>query len=189
MPRGVGNAYQTLEADTSYTYLVNDHYTPHAEYTSINLRDESVAIDWPILLVRAAVLAKDGAHPRLAEVTAVAPRRTLVLGAGGHWAGPSARCTPIRVTWTSPIALTLTSSPTSSILLDIGRSTRQSAAAYTAVDAAETPDGRAEAWAGNVIAVTRLARIASAHQITLVHISSDYVFDGAISRPFRKRTH
>ncbi|MDF2492339.1 MAG: dTDP-4-dehydrorhamnose reductase [Microbacterium sp.] len=31
VPRGVGNAFQTLEADTAYTYLVNDHWTPEAD--------------------------------------------------------------------------------------------------------------------------------------------------------------
>jgi dTDP-4-dehydrorhamnose 3,5-epimerase len=53
------------------------------------------------------------------------------------------------------------------------------AAAYTKVDLAETAEGRAEAWAANVSGVAALARVASANGITLVHVSSDYVFDGA----------
>ena len=60
------------------------------------------------------------------------------------------------------------------------------AAAYTAVDAAETAQGRAAAWATNVTGVTALARIATAHGLTLVHISSDYVFDGSSDRPYRE---
>ncbi len=52
------------------------------------------------------------------------------------------------------------------------------AAAFTAVDAAETPEGRREAWAVNVTAVAALARIAIEHRLTLVTVSSDYVFDG-----------
>ncbi len=52
------------------------------------------------------------------------------------------------------------------------------AAAYTAVDDAETPAGRVEAWAANATGVSRLASVAATHGITLVHISSDYVFDG-----------
>lgn len=51
------------------------------------------------------------------------------------------------------------------------------AAAYTQVDLAET-DGRADAWAINGQAVGSLARIATEHGITLVHVSSEYVFDG-----------
>ena len=45
VPRGVGNAYQTLEPDTAYAYLVNDHWSPDAEYQFLNLADETVAID------------------------------------------------------------------------------------------------------------------------------------------------
>lgn len=52
------------------------------------------------------------------------------------------------------------------------------AAAYTAVDAAETDEGRAQAWQVNATAVARLARLAAEHRFTLVQISSDYVFDG-----------
>lgn len=40
------------------------------------------------------------------------------------------------------------------------------------------PEGRVAAWAGNATAVGTLAKIATDNGITLVHISSDYVFDG-----------
>ena len=53
------------------------------------------------------------------------------------------------------------------------------AAAYTNVDAAETPEGRQAAWQVNSVAVANLARVAQEHGITLVHISTDYVFDGS----------
>ncbi len=52
------------------------------------------------------------------------------------------------------------------------------AAAYTNVDGAETPEGRIAAWKVNASAVANLADVARAHDITLVHISTDYVFDG-----------
>ena len=55
------------------------------------------------------------------------------------------------------------------------------AAAYTAVDAAETPEGRRGAWAANVTGVAALAAgRAPSTGITLVHVSSDYVFDGTV---------
>jgi dTDP-4-dehydrorhamnose 3,5-epimerase len=53
------------------------------------------------------------------------------------------------------------------------------AAAYTKVDAAETEDGRRQAWAVNVGGVGALVAAARKHRFTLVHFSSDYVFDGA----------
>lgn len=52
------------------------------------------------------------------------------------------------------------------------------AAAYTNVDGAETPEGRIAAWKVNATAVSYLAAVAKKHDITLVHISTDYVFDG-----------
>lgn len=53
------------------------------------------------------------------------------------------------------------------------------AAAYTAVDAAETPEGRRACWAANVTGVAHLCRVAAEHRIPLVHVSTDFVFDGA----------
>ena len=52
------------------------------------------------------------------------------------------------------------------------------AAGWTNVDGAETPEGRVAAWKVNASAVANLTRICRAHDMTLVHISSDYVFDG-----------
>ena len=52
------------------------------------------------------------------------------------------------------------------------------AAGYTDVNGAETPAGRASAWRVNARAVANLARAALAHDLVLVHVSSDYVFDG-----------
>lgn len=52
------------------------------------------------------------------------------------------------------------------------------AAAYTNVDGAETIEGRIASWKINATANDYLARIANKHNILLVHISTDYVFDG-----------
>lgn len=53
------------------------------------------------------------------------------------------------------------------------------AAAYTNVDGAETAAGRRAAWQVNAAAVVNLVRAAQAHDLTLVHVSTDYVFDGS----------
>lgn len=52
------------------------------------------------------------------------------------------------------------------------------AAAYTNVDGAETDEGRVAAWKVNATAVGNLTAITRKHNMTLVHISTDYVFDG-----------
>jgi len=51
------------------------------------------------------------------------------------------------------------------------------AAAFTNVDAAET-DGYEAAWQVNAVGPALLARAARDHDFTIVHVSTDYVFDG-----------
>lgn len=188
VPRGVGNSYQTLDPDTAYTYLVNDHWTPEASYSFLNLADETVAIAWPIPLAEAEVSAKDRAHPRWEDVAAVGPRKTLILGSGGQL-GQALR-SEFGVTSSVEFASRDELDLAADDLLGARRwreyDTIINAAAYTAVDTAETADGRRAAWAANVTGVAALAGIASDNGITLVHVSSDYVFDGALDRAYRE---
>jgi len=183
VPRGVGNSYQTLEPDTAYTYLVNDHWSPDAAYSFLNLADETVAIDWPIPLADVEISAKDLAHPRLADVAPIPAKKILVVGAAGQLGLALRDALAGPVDYATRADLDLTAD-----LTDARRwrdySTIINAAAYTAVDAAETD--RAGAWAGNVTAVAQLACIATENDITLVHVSSDYVFDGTASAPYRE---
>jgi dTDP-4-dehydrorhamnose 3,5-epimerase len=186
VPRGVGNAYQTLEPDTAYVYLVNDHWSPQATYTFLNLADESSAIEWPIPLSEVEISDKDLAHPRLDAVTPVPPRRTLVIGASGQL-GRALRAEfgdVAHVEYATRADLDLTAADVATERHWRDYRTIINAAAYTGVDAAETADGRRDAWAVNVDGVGELARIATANGITLVHVSSDYVFDGALDRPY-----
>jgi len=182
IPRGVANSYQTLEDDTSYVYLVNDHWSADAEYTFLNLADETVSIPWPIPLEQAELSDKDKAHPRLKDVVPMPPRRTLVLGAGGQL-GKALRAayegdTSVEFADRADFDVSDPASFT-------GRNWRRysaiiNAAAYTAVDEAETDEGRSAAWALNVTAVAELAKISARYGLVLVHISSDYVFDGSM---------
>ena len=55
------------------------------------------------------------------------------------------------------------------------------AAAYTNVDGAETPEGKKAAQAVNADGVANLAKAAAEHDIILIHISTEYVFDGTKS--------
>ena len=68
VPRGVGNSYQALEDDTTYSYLVNDHWRPGITYPALDLGDPTLAIPWPIPLADAEVSEKDQHNPRLGEV-------------------------------------------------------------------------------------------------------------------------
>lgn len=188
VPRGVGNSYQTLEHGTAYTYLVNDHWSPNAAYSFLNLADETAAIDWPIPLSEVQISPKDLAHPRLSEVSPVPPHKVLVVGAGGQL-GRALRAefsNASHVEFAERVDFDIAAP-------DVGTARRWrdygaivNASAYTAVDLAETSDGRRDAWATNVSGVAALARIATENGLTLVHVSSDYVFDGTLDRPYRE---
>lgn len=68
VPRGVANGYQTLEENITYTYLVNDHWSPDTKYTFVNLFDPEVHINWPVPQEQAIVSEKDSKHPMLRDV-------------------------------------------------------------------------------------------------------------------------
>lgn len=181
VPRGVGNSFQALEDNTAYSYLVNDHWSAENEgYAFVNLACSKANIPWPIPLDKAEVSEKDKHHPHLSEVTPIAPRKILVTGASGQL-GRALRQEFPHAEFADRSAF------------DIGnpdswpdRNWRQyqaiiNAAAYTQVDTAEGLEGRVEAWKANAAAVQHLARVAIEHNLTLIHVSSDYVFDGTQS--------
>jgi dTDP-4-dehydrorhamnose 3,5-epimerase/reductase len=180
VPRGVGNAFQTLAEHTAYSYLVNDHWSPAARgsYTFVNLADETLAINWPIPLEQAELSAADKTHPRLADVRPMESKKTLIIGASGQLGRALIKAVSAAVPVTrSTLDL---ASPESVADFDFGPyGIVINAAAYTKVDAAETEEGRREAWAVNVGGVGALVEAARKHRFTLVHVSSDYVFDGA----------
>jgi dTDP-4-dehydrorhamnose reductase/dTDP-4-dehydrorhamnose 3,5-epimerase len=182
VPRGVGNAFQTLEDNTVYTYLVNEHWSAEAQadYVFLNLADSMSAIDWPIPLDQAELSDKDKAHPELSEITPMKPRKILIVGANGQLGLALQKAFP-RAEHTDRTTFDI-NDPT---IVD-SRNWRQyglilNAAAYTAVDQAETADGRTDAWKANATALSNLVKIANSYNVTLVHVSSDYVFDGTTS--------
>ncbi len=179
VPRGVANGFQTLEADTAYTYLVNDHWSQEAQaqYTFVNLADPTLDIHWPIALENAEMSDKDKAHPQLADVVPMPPKKTLILGSRGQLGKALSRILP-HAEATDRTELDITSDTLATDRNWAQYDTIINAAAYTDVDGAETAEGRRSAWKINVSAIVGLARIATEHGITLVNVSSDYVFDG-----------
>ncbi len=184
-PRGVGNSFQALEDGTAYTYLVNAHWSAELKktYTFVNLADPELAIEWPIPLEEATVSEADKNHPMLADVVPMAPKRTLVTGCNGQL-GRAVRklaeetgrvatfdfCDIDTFDMSDPEAYSKYDWDLYGTVVNCG--------AYTAVDRAETPGGRVTCWAANATGPALLARACAEHGITLVHISSDYVFDG-----------
>ena len=165
VPRGVANGFQALE-ETSYCYLVNEHWSAEARYAAANLD----IVDWP--LEPTEISEKDKQHPDLAEVSPMPARRILVTGANGQL-GRALKRLLADAEFCSHADFDITDPPE--------RNWKQysaiiNCAAYNDVNGAE--NDRATAWAVNAEAPARLARIAAENQLTLVHVSSDYIFDG-----------
>ncbi|MBC7459358.1 sugar nucleotide-binding protein [Candidatus Saccharibacteria bacterium] len=179
VPRGVGNAFQALEDNAAYSYLVNDHWVAGGEnYAFLNLADTTASIQWPIPLDQAELSDKDRLHPSLSAIEPIKPRKILVTGANGQLGKA------LQIEFPDAEFVDRTTFDISDKTTWGDRNWRQystiiNAAAYTKVDVAETRDGRREAWAANATAVKDLAQLAIENHLTLVHISSDYVFDGS----------
>ena len=185
VPRGVGNSFQALEDGTAYTYLVNAHWSAELKrtYTFVNLADPELRIDWPIPLSECELSEADKHHPMLEDAVPMAPRRTLVTGANGQLGRAVKALAEERgvadsfdfgdrdeFDFSDPADYSEVDWTLYGIVINCG--------AYTAVDAAETPEGRKAAWAANAQGPALLAKACAEHGITLVHVSSDYVFDG-----------
>lgn len=184
VPRGVGNSFQALEDGTAYTYLVNAHWSLEQKksYTFVNLADPSLGIQWPIPLEECELSEADKQHPFLAHAKPMAPKRTLVTGAHGQLG----RAIQAYVQEHELEGFEFHDADTFDItdpsfykVVDWSLyGTIINAAAFTAVDKAETPEGRRAAWQVNATGPALLAKVAREHHLTLVHVSSDYVFDG-----------
>ena len=186
VPRGVGNSFQALVDGTAYTYLVNAHWSADLKrtYTFVNLADPELGIEWPIPLDECELSEADRHHPMLRDARPMAPRRTMVTGANGQL-GRAIRAYVeehgLEGFEFNDIDTFDFSDPAQYERFDWSLyGTIINAGAYTAVDRAETPEGRAAAWRANAQGPALLARVAMEHNITLVHVSSDYVFDGTV---------
>lgn len=186
-PRGVGNSYQALEDGTAYTYLVNAHWSAELKktYTFVNLADPELNIQWPIPLEECELSEADKNHPMLKDALPMQPRRTLVTGCNGQLGHAVRALAKERGLLDSfdfcDIDTFDMSNESQYAKYDWTLyGTVINCGAYTAVDKAETPEGRKTAWAANATGPALLARTCKEHGITLVHISSDYVFDGTI---------
>lgn len=185
VPRGVGNSFQALEDGTAYTYLVDAHWSAELKrtYTFVNLADPELGIEWPIPLSEATLSEADKKHPFLKDVVPMAPKRTLVTGCNGQL-GRAVRALAEKrglistfdfrdidtFDFSDPDAYGQHDWSLYGTVINCG--------AWTAVDAAEAPKGRISCWRANAQGPALLARTCAEHGITLVHISSDYVFDG-----------
>lgn len=171
VPRGVANAHQVLEDDTTLTYLLDHHWSPQARerFSSVNLFDPALRISWPISRDRAIVAHRDTLNPMLADATPVPPRRTLVVGTD------------------TPLGRALHGAlPRSDAMAsaDLAQEALDTSAYDTLIHAhGPTASGRIDAqpsresWDETASRAQVLAGLARRHGMRYVHVSSDCAFE------------
>jgi dTDP-4-dehydrorhamnose reductase len=117
----------------------------------------------------------------MVQRVALAQRPILVIGRGGQLGSALADATPICQVGQPECDFSMPHT-----IEDAVRSTAPrvvvNAAAYTAVDAAETDVDAA--YCANRDGPAQLARLCEAAAIPLIHVSTDYVFDGSKGAPY-----
>lgn len=178
VPAGVANGYQSLEPNTVYTYLVDDHWIPDKAYTAVDLFDKVLGIPWPIQLQDAELSEKDLHNPGFSANLALPKPRVLVFGASGQVGSELAHLIPNSEPMSRGEGL-------EGLAENLGlSSTVINAAAFTNVDEAESQDSWPQALEGNQFLVSQLASITAKERALFVHYSSDYVFDGRRVEPW-----
>lgn len=176
VPRGVATGHQTLEDDSTYTYLLEQHWTPEgrSRASTVDLFDPALGIDWPIPRARAVVAHRDTLNPLLAHATPTGPRRTLVAGTET----PLGRAILAELPHADGVT-TAELAPRAASSVDLSAyDVLISAHGDVATGLPDAPS-RPEAWPHAADRFQRLADVARRHRMRYVHISSDPVFEGA----------
>jgi dTDP-4-dehydrorhamnose 3,5-epimerase len=178
VPKGVANAFQTLEENTVYSYLVNGHWDEKKTYKSVSLFDEDISIPWPIPMENSIISEKDKRNPNLNQVEGFNQGKVVILGGSGQLGQEFRRHYPDAQAYDSK-SCDINSKESIDNLPWSELSVIINAAAFTKVDASELPENKELLWKTNAWSVGYLARKCKEFGVTLIHFSSDYVFDGS----------
>jgi dTDP-4-dehydrorhamnose reductase len=113
-------------------------------------------------------------------------QKVLVVGAGGQLGRELQRTAPANMECVPMTRAQLDIADAMSVATRLAAMAPQlvvNAAAYTAVDKAESEPGAAHR--GNAEGPGLLAQACAQQGVSLIHISTDFVFDGAASQPYR----
>lgn len=99
VPKGVGNAHQVLEAGTTFSYLMAEHWTPEMREQSrvANLFDPELEINWPIAREDAILSKRDLHAPNLSPLTDVHPEQPSIFTKAQKSSSDSGGTGPYRV--------------------------------------------------------------------------------------------
>ena len=177
VPRGVATAHQTLVDGTTYTYLLESHWTQEGRARSgaVDLYDPALAIPWPIPRSEAILTRRDALKPPLAMATPLQPRRVLLAGAetplGRSLLTEMPEARGVAIADLAPDAIASVDLSAFDVLVNAYGDTATGLAGGVS-----TPDD----WVDAAERTTRLADVARRHRMRYVHITSDPVFERAV---------
>ena len=191
VPEGFAHGYRTLAPDTEVIYKVNSYYNKQSE-GGLRWDDPALGIDWgvsgdaspdPRSRPQSPAARRSRVAVRL-RGTARGAVRLLIFGAGG-WTELRRAPLPQGTTLAALTRAELDIADPAAVRAAIRRERPDlvvNAAAYTAVDKAES---EAEAaFAINATAPGGIAAACAEAGIPLIHISTDYVYDGTKPGPY-----
>ena len=187
VPIGFAHAFITLEPDVEVLYKTTAPYSA-ANDRGIAWDDPGIGIAWPSPPGGPVLSDKDRKWPRTQRrAGSVRVMRIAVTGFGGQVARSLVERvgSKLEIVALGRPAFDLINRDAVAAGLEAARpDVIVNAAAYTAVDKAETEEAVATLVNGE--GAGHVAESAARLGVPLLHLSTDYVFDGALDRPYRE---
>lgn len=193
VPRGFAHGFVVLSESAIFSYKVDNYYSPKHE-RGIAYDDKDLAIDWKLSKELLKLSDKDKSNPPLAEIKNLfwLTMRILVTGSNGQLGKSIKRIVNEKnykkrhnFGYVFPTRAELDLFKSDSIKNYFDKNKIDliiNCAAYTMVDQAESNEEQADQL--NHLAVKEIAQIAKKKDIILIHISTDFVFDGYKHSPY-----
>ena len=188
IPRGFAHGFAVLSDEAVFQYKCDNYYAPGSE-GGIAWDDPALAIDWR-LPAGEILLGERPPAPEAGRRTGTFRIRQtmniLVTGANGQLGREMQRLSavsPNNYTFTDVAELDVTDA--GAVRQAVAQTRAEvivNCAAYTNVERAEEDEAAADRL--NRGAAENLARAAEANGATLIHVSTDYVFDGTAHLPY-----
>ena len=191
VPRGFAHGFVVLSKEATFSYKADNYYTPDCD-RGIAFDDESLGIDWKINPDILRLSPKDLKQPLLKTqitltIQIIYMYNILVTGGNGQLGSELKEIAHnyqnYNFLFTDVSDLDITAHYEVRDFIERNNiNVIINCAAYTAVDKSESEPELSNAV--NHLAVANFAQIAKYKNIKLIHISTDYVFDGTNYKPY-----